>query len=406
MPPHPVLCRAARSAASCLLLLAFVAAPLRAQGDGLPELNSLKPSSAPAFILLGVAPASVERPQTPADVAFSLVNQTQSFSTIPQNYAAEFAPYWLFSRPTLTWQDDTTRTMGQSFRRTGSISLATAQLGTETDPVSGVGFGANAYLLSGKMSPQAQARMRQIEDYLAARDSVESALAAADLLAIQALGTRISAAFNAGDTATARILSDSVTLRVNAARLAAQQDSVFILWEQNHPLEQLQEATPQRVGLFWGVAAGASWGFADGAWAAGHVRNIGVWTTLSYEGTQASQGTTFTPMAVARLLSQRGDSAMTTLDAGGRFVLSAPTYSASVEGIVRLPLETENAKNLYRLAGILEYRLRPDLWLTATFGRDYQSQESGSLLAQLGVKFHVTEDRYVPPPPPPANGGS
>ncbi|HEY0018715.1 MAG TPA: hypothetical protein VGC13_20615 [Longimicrobium sp.] len=406
MPILMIVRRALCVGAALCLTFAVLAPPAAAQEteDELPELNSLKPSSAPAFILLGVAPASVERPQTPSDVAFSLVNQTETFSTLPENYAAEISPYWLFSRPTLGWRDDIDRSPATSFQRTLTLSLATAELGNEEAPMSGVGFGASAYLLSGRMSSAAQARFQEIEKYLAARDSLESVLVASQLAAIEAeYGRRIAEAAQAGNTELVRLLTAEVSAKTLAARLAAQQDSVFKQWEVNNPLEQLQEATPQRAGLFWGVAGGASWGFANDVWKAGHVHNLGLWSTLSYEGTQVGEESSFTPMVVARLLSNRGgDSVSTTFDAGGRFMLSGPAYTASVEGILRMPLEEEgegegDTETLYRIAGILEYRLRPDLWLTATFGRDYQSSNDGSLLAQLGVKFHVTEDRYQAP---------
>ncbi|HEY0024901.1 MAG TPA: hypothetical protein VGB24_18445 [Longimicrobium sp.] len=386
----------------CLLVLLMCmlrSFPASAQdATGLPELNSLKPASAPAFILLGVAPSAIERPQTPSDIAFSFVNQSQSFSALPQNYAAEFAPYWLFPRPLVGWRSDTTRTPGESFARTATVSLATADIGTESAPVTGLAIGGSAYLLSGRMSTAAQQRFRQIEVYLARRDSLESALGAAQTVTLQAeYGTRIADAATRGDTQTVRLLSAELTSRVDALRLTAQQDSAYRRFVRENVVEEMQEATPRREGLFWGVAGGASWGYANAAWATGELRRVGLWTTLSYEGTPISGQTTFTPMAVIRLLAERGDSASSVVDAGGRFVLSSPTYSASLETVFRLPMEDEAGKNLYRVAGVLEYQVREDLWLTATFGRDYQSRDSGSLLAQLGVKFHVTEDRYEAP---------
>jgi hypothetical protein len=60
---------------------------------------------------------------------------------------------------------------------------------------------------------------------------------------------------------------------------------------------------------------------------------------LSYEGPQLSEAVSFTPVAVVRLLSERGGSSMTTVDPGGRFVLSSVHYTASVEGVIRMPIE-------------------------------------------------------------------
>ena len=148
--------------------------------------------------------------------------------------------------------------------------------------------------------------------------------------------------------------------------------------------------------MFWGVAGGAAWRYPEGVWDRGRISRFGVWTTLSYEGEPLGK-MTFTPVAVVRFLGQRGDSTSNVVDAGTRLVLSSETYSASVEGVVRLPLDEPGSQNLYRIAGILDYRLAEKTWLSLTFGRDYQSSREGSLIAQLGVKAHFARDRYQPP---------
>jgi hypothetical protein len=249
------------------------------------------------------------------------------------------------------------------------------------------------------MSQAAQDRFVQIEDYLAERLRVENTIAAPALSELERrFGSRIADAASRQDMVTMRILTDSLTALRMEVEEAAREHAVYTDWITENSLDELQEATPRRVGLFWGVAGGVSWSYPNAVFESGHVHRVGLWTTLSYEGTPVKGQTTFTPMAVVRYLGQRGDSVSSVVDAGGRFVLSSPTYSASLETVLRLPMEEEGAQNLYRIAGIVEYQLREDLWLTSTFGRDYQSRNSGSLIAQLGLKFHVTEDRYKPKP--------
>jgi hypothetical protein len=392
--------RSVRSASAARILVLSLLLPLRAaaQGDPVPELSSLQPTTAPAFVLLGLSPSAVERPQTPADLAFSVVNETQRFSTLPDNYAAEIAPYWLFPRRDLAWRQDTVRSVGASLQRTATLSFAAAQVGTTESPVTGLGFGASAFLRSGRIPERTQQRFRAIEDHLRRRDSVESAIASAPFTALQEeFGRRIVEAHQRGDTALVRQLTGQVTALTTAAREAAQDAPAFRQWTRDNVLEGLTAATPQREGLFWGVAGGAAWAFPDQVWERGRVQRMGVWTTLSYEGTPFAGSSTFTPVAVVRYLAERGDTASSTIDAGGRLVLSGATYSASVEGVLRRPVEGPGARTLYRIAGIAEYRLRPDLWISATMGRDYRSADQGSLLAQLGVRFHVTRDRYAPP---------
>src|SRR5262245_61828007 len=115
---------------ACLLTLVCWPAWLPAQAR-LPELTSLKPSDAPAFVLLGASPTAVERPGSPPDLALMLVNRTGGFTSLPSDFATEIAPYWLRARPALTWQADTSRTVEQSFSRTFMASAASAEIGSE-----------------------------------------------------------------------------------------------------------------------------------------------------------------------------------------------------------------------------------------------------------------------------------
>ncbi len=114
-----------------LALLGAAAAPLAAQSaDAGPAFNGWRTPVSPAFVLLGVAPTVVERPNTPSDLALSVLNRSTSFTSLPRDVALEFSPYWLVKHPTLTWQEDTVRGIGTSLARTMTISLATADAST------------------------------------------------------------------------------------------------------------------------------------------------------------------------------------------------------------------------------------------------------------------------------------
>src|SRR5262245_48965264 len=138
----------------------------------LPELSSLKPSSAPAFVLLGVSPTAVEMPGSPPDLALMLVNRTGGFTSLPSDFATEVAPYWLRSNPSLTWQSDTSRTVEQSFGRTFMVSAASAEIGSEDAPRTGVAIGSRFLLLSGRLSAASQDSLRELERSLSAESGI------------------------------------------------------------------------------------------------------------------------------------------------------------------------------------------------------------------------------------------
>lgn len=387
--------RLSGSLAGMLLVALAAAGEANGQDNALPDLNSLKPSSSPAFILLNVAPASVERPRTPSDVGLSVLNNTDNFSKLPNDYSAEFAPYWLVGHPTLHWRDDITRSPGASLARTLDVAFATANVGTDSAPATGLGLGFSAYLLSGRMSERSQKRLEEVETLLRQRSAIQILADSAEVTALnREYFPRIEAADQQGQTALRDSLLQEYTRRKAvldsvAAQTPAVSEAIAALDA------KMAGAEPERVGLFWGVAGGAAWRYPDGVWDRGRISRFGFWTTLSYEG-QPLGKMTFTPVAVIRFLGERGDSTSNLLDGGARFVLSSETYSASVEGVVRLPIDEPGGRNLYRIAGIFDYRLADKTWLSLTFGRDYQSSSEGSLIAQLGVKVHFARDRYQP----------
>ncbi len=69
-----------------------------AQSDTAIQLDQLQVPSSPAFVLLGVAPNSIERPKNPTDFTFALANATNGFTSLPKNFSLEVAPFWLFSK--------------------------------------------------------------------------------------------------------------------------------------------------------------------------------------------------------------------------------------------------------------------------------------------------------------------
>src|SRR5712691_2914509 len=162
--------------ASIVALLTFAAGaatPLKAQsGDAGPAFNSWRTPVSPAFVILGIAPTVVERPNTPADLAFSVLNRSAAFTSLPRDIALEISPYWLIKHPTLTWQADTVRGLGSSIARTMTISFATAELGTTARPVTGLALGFRAAPFSGQLSRESIAQLKALGDRLTIETSV------------------------------------------------------------------------------------------------------------------------------------------------------------------------------------------------------------------------------------------
>src|SRR5438105_12696684 len=122
---------------AALTLPAALAAQKSATGDSVPNVAALRAPATPAFVLLGISPSDVARPQTPSDLAVDLVTKA-SVSGAPNDVAVETSPYWLFGHPSLTWRDEIHRSPGSSIVRTLGLSFATTQNGTSAAPSTGL----------------------------------------------------------------------------------------------------------------------------------------------------------------------------------------------------------------------------------------------------------------------------
>jgi hypothetical protein len=157
------------------------------------------------------------------------------------------------------------------------------------------------------------------------------------------------------------------------------------------PLLGAENVVPKREGFFLEVAAGAVWDFANGAWESQQFRRRAMWATPSYEAG---------PWAVLGVVRYE-DNALTNnedaVDWGGRIFYSTTDYAISMEYVERSPVTvSETLKRSHRLVGIAEYRVSSGTWIVASFGKDRKktSTPGNTLVAQLGVSFNFSKERY------------
>jgi|GEM_PF-4731143 len=387
----------------CLLgAAALRVQPLAAQtsGSDFPTLESLKPASAPAFILLNAAPAQISRPNDPADLAASLVSSTNGFSELPRDFALEVSPYWLVNRPTLTWRSDITRTMSQSLRRTFTISAGSAQIGDDDNPRTGLAVGGRALLLSGRVSPEMAAQLTAREQVLAgfsaqiqaAHDSIRKVLNKERTDSLQAVLARTPASRRG-------FVVDSLE-KVFSARQGLL-NSEFLetarMADIRKDMNALESALIVREGPMLEIAAGAAWGFDGDVWDTGRLHKVGAWLTYSCEKCRFMNNSAarITPMLVARyLLDADSSTDVGSFDSGGRLAVTANHFSSSVEGIFRASLGSSDRAGAWRIVGTMEYEVQKNAWLVASFGRDSLTPTGRSLVARFGLKLNVVGDRY------------
>lgn len=328
------------------------AAPVAAQTS--VTIDDLSAPTAPAFVLLDTTPAAVARPETPKAFTVNLLNSlTSSNGGLPKNYALELAPYWMASHPSLTFQQYQRPSVWQSLAQTLSMSVATVPIettGATTTPGTRVGLGVRTSVVNGSPNPTLAALVE----------------------ALQQIDDEILDRVNAG-------LEVGPELRARARQASA----------------AVQAADAERIGFFLALAAGQAWAVPGDDLAQQRVERRAIWVTPSYRFRACTASGSCESMldviAVIRVLQDRVRG--WAWDYGGRLAWR-PTrvFHVSVESLARSEASRQPAGGLTggstRTAGILEYRIRQDLVIQASFGRDFRNDAGvDPLVSMLGLNL-------------------
>jgi len=358
------------------------------QENDIATFNALRTPASPAFTILGVAPTSIERPNMPQDFAVSFLNKTQNLSTLPSDYALEFAPFWMFSHPTLTWEKDKSRNICESIARTWTVSLASAEIGTDAFPVTGFAIGFRTSLWSGTSTDRADTAFAKATETLGSGPSsmINIAKKPIDEWLVEELAKKIETPERLAEEhrkKTEKIVEDikASAEYQKAVKLAEEELSGLI--------PQIQE----RNGFSLDFAGALAWKAPGKIIDSMSLNQWGIWLTPSYVLDECSF------VGVARFLQDNENSENQSIDLGARFIYTIDKFAISAEAVLRSQKMGGQTESLTRVAGVLEYQIMPNTWLQGTFGKDYQPSAQGSLLAQLGLSFNFSGKRFQLPTP-------
>lgn len=357
-------------AAICLIASAalplFADQPAFAQADtSAIELKQLKTPTSPAFVLLGISPTAVERPTTPRGFALGLVSAAQEADDlVPDNYAAEFAPYWLRSHRELTYDEYYDPSWWQALQQTFSVSFATNTVVENEDSLPAVGAGF-------RVAPFVGGPNRRLDSLDTELDSVDNRLLD--------LRMRLSRA-PPSDTAAIR---RQIALKSDTARALSTQIRAAI------------RDDDERVGFRMQFAGGLAAYYPGSRFNSGKIGRTGLWGTAAYRLERPA----IDLIGLARFLSNEEGTEQEALDIGGRAVLLFEPFAASFEWVSRSvsgdqgngPDGTPGFASGSRGVGVLEYRLNNDLFVSFSFGQDYPraGEEGQPLVAILGGQVNL-----------------
>jgi hypothetical protein len=329
------------------------------------DLDDLKAPSSPAFVLLGVEPTSVERPETPKAFIVDLLSTLQESQGIPRDYALSIAPYWLSDHKDLKFGEYFSKNPYRNFLHTLSISLAShrpedaeSDAGDASEDIQdpAVGLGFRGMLIGGKAPKDLASAVEEIEKAQGAL--LDCQIASADAPCEQ----------------------EGQAVRTAAAKL-----------------QEIEVV--QRVGLTLDVAGGAVWDFPAEKFDERRMRRWGLWVTPAYRFASSSGKSNVDLLAVLRYIREKHEGS-DAFDVGGRLIwhfnedlaLSAEYVRRRNEGAA--DAEEESTE---RLVGLIEYRLGEKLFLVASYGEAFatEGEGSGALVSTLGLKLGLGKEEKL-----------
>ena len=412
-------------AIAAILSLSLFAGRAAAGQDTGATVDGTRTPDAPAFVLLGLSPTQVERPTTPRALALNVLSSTIGNDTlIPQNYALQVAPYWLVGHPALSSDAYYNPTLKQGLLDTLSfsvISTRTSTVAKQPNDATEIGVGARAGLVVGHSSPALRKLLTKIHalqlQYLAASAALEPLIPTSTTpptgdpqftAVVNAVSAAFKAAANSNDSAEQKAAYAAAEKSLNSrlvqlfndanrtgATQALQAGSTALLAQLEASLsaavQTAQILDDDRRGFSLSMAAASAWLVPDTGVDDGRLTRWGVWATPSYRPDVA-------PIEIigVRRFIRRADTDRNMLDAGARLTTQTGPLNWSFEYVARVEhSSSESNVTSERLATILDVRVRDDIYVTASFGKDFADpsagRPSGGILSTLGLSFGFGE---------------
>lgn len=292
-------------------------------------VDDLRPPLSPAFTLLGIEPASVQRPETPRAISTALLSLVRDESAMPRNFAMEVAPFWLKSRPSFEFDSLYGASWQTTVKRSSSFSIATTPRVLSGDTAgTSIGIGYRTLLRSGRQSTA----LRRV------RDTLETSLGLC-------------------------ALTTGPALQECYGRL--------------RPLIDSLKAHTQPVGFVLQLSFAGSGEYPENIAERSHWRRIGAWLSPSWRFEEG-----FELIGVGRYIRERVAASDTTppniVDLGGRLLWRVhDAIALSAEAIRRRGSGGDNgSKSSTRYGGLIELRATQDLYVFYAFGRDFAAQDA------------------------------
>jgi len=355
--------------------------------------ESLKLSSAPAYVILGVEPENITRPGSPTEFIGGIQNAIVNGKLTP-NFAMEFTPYY-WKNPVKDPQrfkvQDFFSTSGivETVKKTFTISLATSASDSavfgKLIPGTGVGAGIRFTICEGKPTKQSYENLRKWSD---ASSKAFILNVISQILIMSASPDDSKEAIKKIDVhnAVERKVVNDVLVKLSTLDLAKDFVATELTTARNEEALLLTTINNEKFpfakqGFMLEAAAGEAILFQNNEWSKYAHARFAAWLTPSYRmdlsGTSKSISLLDAIGVLRYTFNNTKDSVDVSdyVDIGGKGKYSRKRWSLDFEFVYRYATQVDQElmerKYKYRATSSFEYRFNDQLSFKATYGTTF-----------------------------------
>lgn len=369
------------------------------------RLDLLKSPASPAFNILGIAQSEIERPADLNAFALSIQNATNNFTSIPESYAFQIAPFLMGKKKySLNQFDDNRQTFKQSFQFSAGYTHIGPKGKEQVDSLktTKLGLGLKFSIVRprwtadtrNKYTVLKQAQIKLIEE----RRTYEAKHPQYSTLKEKKLRLQL---LEMKDSLNEKQLNEFNQLirdiRELEEGIGDDYDDVLPTGEAFAAARKAATAfKTERAGFFLDFSGGMALDFPDNRFNNSNVYRAGMWLTGGNENGNKGISSLFilrylynpTTLFAAPAGLVKG-AKLSTFDMGGRFLLdvSREKFVLSAEALYRSILGSSVVDPSWRLVLNAEYDLGSNRKVTFAFGRDFDGtiSKGGNLVAMINL---------------------
>lgn len=354
------------------------------------KLKELHVPNSPAFVLVDLTPSVFQPASTPKEFILGVAQSYQQSSDgFPQNYSAEFAPYW--------WINPGGRNVYNAvgLRTTRDSKGAITNVGKE-NPFSGLKFTTVSLAFISK---------DLIPDTVKVNQKVVSIGIKTTLIKVHAknYGSKLAEEIKNWHTAAMEEFENNREVQDKLARYEGDDEEKYQQELLNNfktertgkIVKTITELVSQKPLFSWDIAgAFATYGINDSVWKTGR---SGIWTTISSYLPLALNDATgpknyISLNAVFRYLTdkyqqdkQKKIVRVNNVDVGGKLSIELGGLSLGFEALHRFKNGKADAQN--RTVGVINYRISENLYLQGAFGKNFNT--GNRLISLFGINWGI-----------------